>query len=249
MRDTAKIITVLPAIAGNGAKFIATNVAHTIKQDFPSKKVALVDFNLKHPYLGLALAEFDDFHGLDNLIERIEYGNLTPEVLFDNMKVLKGGVSMLRGTRMLGRYKSFTGEHIKAILSMLKESFDYIVVSVASEADNAGTVYSLLEANEILLVFRNNIANEHRYGMTVDMAFNYKSGAGVVKVFYNQLSDISAVDIGRQVQSSGIEVAGVCDYEPEAIDNVNLLHVHKGLFKQKNKNQEAFSKYAKSIKE
>ena len=71
MEDKAKVITVYPIVTGNGAKFITTNLANTLKEEYPDKKIALVDFDLKHPYLAHTLSEFDEVHGIDNLIEKI----------------------------------------------------------------------------------------------------------------------------------------------------------------------------------
>lgn len=248
MGDKAKIITVYPIMSGNGAKFIATNIANALKEEFADKKIALVDFNLKHPYLAHSLSEFDEIHGLDNLIEKIDGNMLTHDLFLENMVHLKNNVELLKGTKLIGKYKRFTTEQITRIITYLEDIYDYVVIAVAPEADNAGTVHALNKADEIVMVMRNNVGNLKTFDLAFGLINNYKNKNSNIKAMYNMFVSSSKVDLGNLVRNYGIEVIGIVDYDEFAYDNMNLVNGSgKAFFRSKNKNQDTFSKAVKSL--
>lgn len=247
MENKARIITVYPIVSGNGAKFIATNIAHYLKGAHQTKKVALVDFNLKQPYLAHALTTHDDIHGIDNLIDKIDGNLLTDELFVENMVMMKNNVEVLKGTKLIGKHKVYTEKHMKTIIEHLRNIYDYAIIAVAPEVDTAGTVYGIHEANNIIMVGRNNVANKKTAFHALDMIKQYAKSPEPISMVYN-MHTFNSSDLSVFAKDSGIEVMGLVEYDENAIDNQDL-NGNQGVkfFKSKSKNQDAFTNIVKSL--
>lgn len=247
MDKKAKIITVYPIVSGNGAKFIATNVAHYLKEENPASKVALVDFNLKQPFLAHALTTHDEIHGIDNLIDKIDSNLLTNDLFAENMVQMKDRVEVLKGTKMIGKHKVFTEHHMQAMIEYLRRLYDVVVIAVSPEVDNAGTVMALHETDEVVMVARNNIANEKNASRALSIINHYKKSSQPIKMVYNMYTSGTSV-LADFVKTNNIQVIGLVEFDEEAIDNRNLNGAQTiKFFKQKSKNQEVFENIVKSL--
>jgi MinD-like ATPase involved in chromosome partitioning or flagellar assembly len=247
MENKAKMITVYPIVAGNGAKFVGTNIAHYLKVANPTKKIALVDFNLKQPYLAHALTTHDEIHGIDNLIDKVDGNLLTDELFVENMVMMKNNVEVLKGTKLIGKHKVFTEKHMKVIIEHLKGIYDYVIAVVSPEVDNAGTVYGIHEADSVVMVARNNVANVKSAFRALGIIEQYKKTTDSVKMVYNMHTSSSS-DLTNFVKDSELEVLGLVDYDESAVDNLDL-NGSQGVkfFKQKSRNQEVFTNMVKSL--
>ena len=247
--NKAKVITVYPLVSGNGANFIATNIANALKIEYgDKKKIALVDFDFKKPFLAHSLTEFDDVHGIDNLTDKIDGGVLTNELFLENMIQMKNNVSLLKGTKMLGKYRNFSSKHVATIIDILRDNYDFVVIAVSTETDNAGTVYGLNGADEVMIVIRNNETNARLFEVGIQKVCQYKKEDIPIKAMYNMFTPVSKVEFGRQMKEHNITVMGVVEYDENAVDNVNLINGGmKSLFKNKNKNSDVFTKAVKEM--
>ena len=247
MENKAKMITVYPIVAGNGAKFIGTNVAHYLKVAHPTKKVALVDFNMKQPYLVHALSTHDEIHGIDNLIDKIDGNHLTDELFMENMVMLKNNVEVLKGTKMIGKHKVFTDKHMKAVVEHLRNIYDYVVAVVSPDVDNAGTVFGLHEADSVVMVGRNNVSNAKSAFRALGIVNQYKKTSEPIKMVYN-MHTANSSNLAEFIKDSGIEVLGLVEYDENAIDNLDL-NGGQGVkfFKSKSKNQDVFTNMVKNL--
>lgn len=247
MENKARMITVYPIVSGNGAKFVGTNIAHYIKGVNPTKKVALVDFDMKQPYLAHALSTHDNIHGIDNLIDKIDGNLLTNELFIENMVMLKNNVEVLKGTKLIGKHKVFTEKHMKAVIGHLKDIYDYIIVAVSPEVDNAGTVFGLHEADNIIMVARNNVANAKSAYRALEIINQYNKTNEPIKMVYNMYAS-GLSDLTNFVKENNLEVTGLIEYDDSAIDNLDLnANQSVKFFKSKSKNQEVFTNLVKSL--
>jgi MinD-like ATPase involved in chromosome partitioning or flagellar assembly len=247
MENKAKLITVYPMVSGNGAKFVGTNIAHFLKVAHPTKKIALVDFNMKQPYLAHALTTHDEIHGIDNLIDKIDGNHLTDELFIENMVMLKNNVEVLKGTKMIGKHKVFTEKHMKAFVEHLKSIYDYVIAVVSTDVDNAGTVYGIHEADTVIMVGRNNVANAKSAYRALGVVSQYKKSSEPIKMVYNMHTSGSS-DLAEFVKDTELEVIGLVEYDDGAIDNLDL-NGNQGVkfFKAKSKNQDAFTNMVKNL--
>lgn len=245
--NKGKIIVCYPVVQGSGCKYTATNIAHYYKAINGDKKVALVDLDFKSPYLAHALSLHDGIHGIDNLIDKIDGGFLTEDLFLENMIKLKDNVDLLKGTKLVGNHKIFGKKHIETILNQLQSIYDIVIVAVSPDLDNAGTVYSLFQAEEVILVCRNNFSNFRTIDKAVSYVKQYKQSQTPIKMLYNMHYEGSQVDFTSSIKENELQVIGVVKYEESSIDNVDLNASSFKVFKSKSKNFETYEGIVKSL--
>lgn len=236
-----KIFVCMPIVTGNGSKYMATNLAHYTKTMYPTKKVALVDFDFKHPYLAEKLSLHDTIHSIDNLTDKID-GNFLDKSLFaENMIKLKDGVELLKGTKLTHNIELIKKHHIERIIELLKENYDYIFIAVSNEV-LSGTVYSLFNADEVLLVAKNNYTNFKEAKRVFNLISHYKNNDTKLSLIINQYSDVSEITFSDYLEKYDVSNIELVPYDEQTFDHNDL---DKGIltskmFKTKKKSQEVF---------
>lgn len=219
--NQAKVIVFYPVTQGVGGKYVATNVAHNLKEQQPEKKVALVDFDFRAPYLAGYLTDNDKVHGVDNLIEKIDGGFLDEEMFRENMVTLNG-IDVLKGTKLGKNHYFITQRHVEEILHLLRTMYDVILVSVSSDSDNAATTSALFDADEVVVVSRNDFTCYSGFDGAMDIVNFYKQEDAPLKFVYNQFFESSNLDFNPLMSTYGLKVIGVVPFAPETIDNRDL---------------------------
>lgn len=219
---SAKIVTFFPVVQGVGCKYTATGFAYILTQMNPKAKVALVDFDFKNPYLAANISNQDKVHGIDNLISKIDGNFLTNELFKENMIRLPEVFDLLKGTELIGRDHLITKRHIDKIIEFLRMNYDYVIIAVAPSADNAGTVYGLYEADEIIMVTRINQACYTNLPKAVNTINSYKKSAKRIKLVYNMYTDNYHIDFTQITMDNNLEVIAGLPYDEATIDNHNI---------------------------
>ena len=217
-KNEAIITTVYPVVNGNGANYIAMNLAYAAKEKDPHAKIAVVDFDFNHPYLGLALQD-DRYHGIDNLIDKINGGFLDEDLFTENMVMLKEDIYLLKGTKM-GRFQSVVRqEHLQDIVAHLKKLYDYVFIATNAEATDGGTPVGLFSANNILILGRYNQANK---AMAQKASNNITAMAGPadIGILYNFYDGQNGISLNEEFGQW--LVFGTVPYQSETVDNINL---------------------------
>lgn len=241
-----KLIVFYPVVQGSGGKYVATNVAHAIKESHPDKNIALVDFDFKAPFLAGYLTDNDKVHGIDNLIEKIDGGFLDVELFKENMVSLNG-IDVLKGSRLGKNHYFIENKHIEAIISLLKKIYDVVVVSVSSDTDNSGTTASLFHSDEVVLVSRNDFTCYSLVDGAMDVINFYKKEDVPVRFVYNQFDESSNLDFNLSLSNYGLNVIGVVPFNPSTIDNRDLKEkTFSGLIKRK-KQETPFDEVVKGL--
>lgn len=242
----ANVIVFYPATQGVGGKYVATNVAHTIKEQYPEKEVALVDFDFRAPFLAGYLTDNDKVHGVDNLIEKID-GGFLDETLFKENMVTLNGIDVLKGTKLGKNHYFIEQKHVEEILRFLRRLYDVVLVSVSSDTDNAGTTTALFNADEVVLVSRNDFTCYSVFESAMDIINFYKKDEVEVKFVYNQFDESSNLDFNGHVGKNGLSVIGVIPFSSSTIDNRDLKgKVLGGLIKRK-KQETPFDEVLKGL--
>lgn len=212
------LTTVYPVVNGNGANYIAMNLAYAAREIHEHAKIAVVDFDFSNPYLGIGMHD-DIIHGIDNLIDKINGDFLDAELFEENMITLKDDIKLLRGTQMGRFYNMVRQEHLEAIIVLLKQRYDYVFIAANAEATDGGTAMALFHANNILLLGRYNYKN---YFMASKAVKNLEalSGSAQIGVVYNMFNGQNSIDFGENF--SEWTVHGTIPYLPDTIDNGNL---------------------------
>jgi len=243
--DLSAIVTVLmSAVQGNGAKYVATNLATEVKRKENEKKVLLVDFDFENPFLAHAFIKHDEVHGIDNLINNITDDGLSDELFLEDMIQTKMGVDVLRGTRFIEKVKMFSKQHIQVILEKAKQHYHYVFIVVNAKANNAGTIVSLMEADKVLMVLRNNYANLLKVERVLKLIKQY-STVETVHVAFNFKNLNSKLDINEKFENYNVVVLEVLEYDEKSIDNLNL-EKKESVF-SKSMNSKAINKMTKLL--
>lgn len=228
---TAIITTVYPLAGGNGANYLAMNLAYKLREKEKIAKIAVFDFDLDNPTLGEGMHE-DSVHGLDKLVDKVNGSLLNRENLLENMVTLKKEIDLLRGSELSHRFPFVKKNHLEEVLNVAKEVYDYIVISTGDKPDNVGVPVSLHHADNLLLVGRYTQKNQWRIKDAVKTVGNYASPqkAGVVYNFFNGTNDIN---LGEHLGE--LDVLGSIPYTPGTEDT---LHLVKGFSLKRSKNNE-----------
>lgn len=236
-----KTFLCMPVVVGNGSKYIATNLAHYTKSMFPSKSVALIDFDFRHPHLAEKLSLHDTTHSIDNLVDKIDGKFLSTSLFKENMITLKSGVELLKGTKITHNIKLIQRHHIEEIMTMLKETYDYVFISTSNEA-LAGTVYGLFEATDVILVARNNYANFKEFKKALNLVNHYKNPESNMHLIINQYAESSEVVFSEHLKDVSMKNVELVPYNEETFDHNDLDKgkIAPRMFKGKNASQEIF---------
>lgn len=237
-----QICVISSVVQGNGAKYVATNLATELMNREKNIKVLLVDFDFENPFLAHAFVKHDEVHGIDNLANNITSEGISDELFMENVIQTKLNVDVLKGTQFIEKPKLFSNQHIEVILAKAKEMYDYVYVVINAKANNAGTIFSLMKADNIVLVLRNNYANLQRIDKALKLVAQYapKNEASVV---YNFKNLNSKLNINKKFDDNSVRILGVLEYEEKGIDNLNLekkesmfnRSVNSKVFKKMNK--------------
>lgn len=243
-----KIFVCMPIVTGNGSKYMATNLAHYTKTMFPDKKVALVDFDFKHPYLAQKLSLHDNIHCIDNLTDKIDGKFLDVSLFKENMITLKNGVDLLKGTKITHNTNLIKKHHIEKIIELLKLNYDYIFIAVSNEA-LSGTVYSLFHSDEILIVARNNYTNFNEAKRIFKLIQHYKGENSKINMIINQYSSVSEVTFGDYIKNFNINYVELVPFEEQTFDHNDLDKsiIASKMFKSRKKYQEVFENILNQI--
>lgn len=222
----SKVITVIPVYTGAGGKFISTNLAFALASKLgKSIKVALVDFNFKYPYLAEVLCDVNNQKSIDNLIPSIDGEVLSEELFNDNLIKLGNqdfNLDLLKGTKKPQNYNYFEDKHILTLLKYLKNTYNYIIINVDGNFDNAGTVTSVSNSDIICVVANNNIQSQHYLTNILNKLVAYGGDKPVNVILNKANSDISHVDLVGLCQKEGLPVIGVIPYSNSSVDNLDL---------------------------
>lgn len=247
IKEKGKVITLYPIVAGSGAKYTATNLAYYAKELNPDKSIALVDLNLKHPYLAHSLSEHDDIHGIDNLTDQIDGAFLNKELFLENMITLKNEVQLLKGTKQIGKHKIYKEEYADTIIQYLKDCYDYIFIAVATEPDNAGTIFGLSKADNVVAVVNNTISNRKSLERASTVISTYSGLIDKPKIVYNKYLS-KGLDISEAVVGNGFEILGAIEYNSGSVDNNDLIeNIGKKMFKRR-PNEDVFTEILGALK-
>lgn len=238
----SKIITVVPTNTGAGAKFTTVLLAQSILVNNPNAKVAIVDFDFRNPYLAAYLTPEDTFHGVDNLLEKIDANYLSRELFKENMVKINGTtIDVLKGTKLGGRYDFITKDHVERIINLLRDEYDYSLIAVNSRNDNSGTVYAINKADEIVVVASQDYMGATKLNGIIDMVEIYRSVRSRIKLFINKRDyRYDEIRFEKEIDERGLEVIGSLPYDPTYVDNRYLKSTIGNMVKNRlNKKWEA----------
>lgn len=216
------IIATYPSIQGNGSKYTATNIAHQIKTTQPELKVCLLDFDFKVPYLAGYLAGYDKEHSIDNLIEKIDGGFFSEDSMRDNTIQLKNGVDLLKGTQLKHFEFFIKQEHVRQILKQAQKMYDVVIVALSSGNDSISIPITLLAADHVLLIGRNDYSNYLSLKDQIKFVQNYAKDNKSIKLIFNMFESDSDLDFHPILVETGVPLVAWVRFMSETTNNKHI---------------------------
>jgi pilus assembly protein CpaE len=145
-----QILSFVSCKGGSGATFVAANVAHVLAAG-GQRKVALIDANLQ---FGDAMLFVSNEHPARNLADvAADIGRLDRDFLRSAMTQASPGLFVLPAPDDPSQATGVQPEHLKAILRVARETFDFVVVDVGRglsattlpALDMADRIYAVLQ--------------------------------------------------------------------------------------------------------
>lgn len=217
-----KIIVCMPVVIGNGSKYTAMNLAHYYKVKNPEARVALIDLDFHYPTMFGNETSFDQVHNIDNLLDKIDGRQLNTKLFHENMIQLQNQVDFLKGTTLGANHVAIQRHHIEEIFSYLRDEYDRVFVSIANVDDNAGTVYGLKFADDVVLVAVNNYTNYTKIDQALELVRRYFHKHLHQKLIFNRYNDKSTTEFGHWLNENKVQALGSILYDPRTTDGADL---------------------------
>src|SRR5690625_158701 len=217
-----KMIVCYPSLPGNGSKYTAVNLADQIKKMDSGARVGLLDLDLKSPYVAGYLSEHDQTHTIDNLIERIDGDFLDEEAVEDNLVELKNGVELLKGTKLKDSHHFIKQEHIRQIIQLFKRMFDVIVVATSHGGDAISTTVSMLSADHVVVVAKNDFSNFKSLQRELAFVKYYINDEESVSLVFNMFDEQSDLDFQTILSDEKVPLLAWVPFDTSTINNKNI---------------------------
>lgn len=210
----------MSVVRGNGAKHVTFQMAAMVKKLKKESRVLVVDFDLESPHLASSFFSKDEVRGLDRLIEQMNTPHFVEDVMFkDQILETPIGIDVLRGAFLR---RNLTKEHVHKILSLAKLFYDEIFIVTASKSNQVTSVVSLMRADRVFLITRNNHANIMRLDWVLGYVDMYSSTKERFAI-YNYKNMLSHVDLSEKLHEHQYQILGILDFSPHEVDHGNLL--------------------------
>ena len=142
----AKVIVVLSPKGGSGKTAVTSNLAVALAQRHPGRVVA-VDLDVQFGDLGTALALTSE----RTLGQLSRAANIDVTTVKLHLTPCGHGLFVLVGARDYADADSIRNTHVSAVLALLAQSFDYVIVDTPAGLDEL-TLAALEGATDLLLV-------------------------------------------------------------------------------------------------
>lgn len=144
----SETLAVCSAIAGEGKTTIAVGVGTTIAQDYPERRVLVVETDFWHPVLAQDF-DVEVYPGLaDCLLEDLPLQLAVRPTLLENLFIVPAGGPATNAGRLL------RSSRMAAALATLRQSYDVIILDVPAVLVNSDSLPVIDLADGVLFVVR-----------------------------------------------------------------------------------------------
>jgi capsular exopolysaccharide synthesis family protein len=136
------------AVAGEGKTTVGIGLAVTIAQDFPDRRVLLVETDLQHP----VLADDFDTHARPGLVDCLISGepliNACRPTFLENLNVVpSGGVPNIPG-------RPLRSSRMAAIVDAMRQNYDVVILDLPAILANSDAILLTDLADGVICVIR-----------------------------------------------------------------------------------------------
>jgi capsular exopolysaccharide synthesis family protein len=144
----SEVLAITSAIAGEGKSTVSLGLAVTVAQDFPERRVLLVETDLQNPSLARDF-DFDPSPGLINyLLDDEPLESLYRSTAIGNLSVLPSGGQMTNPGRLL------RSSLMAAAVATMRDTHDLVILDLTSILVNSDTLPVADLADGVIVVVR-----------------------------------------------------------------------------------------------
>jgi pilus assembly protein CpaE len=194
-----KVISVLGSRGGIGSTMIAVNLAVSLAQSGDDNKVALADLNLAYGDTSLFL-NIEPVHTISEVAKNVR--RLDPVLLMNILTRHPSGVYVLPPPNDLRDAESVTADRVEAILNLMREIFDHVVVD-ASRLLDPETIATLNISETVLLVTQLDLPAIKNAKRLLDLWSSLGYEQSKIKLIINRYqsrSDVSLEDAEKVLE-------------------------------------------------
>ena len=242
---SGKIYHVMSLIPQNGAKYVTVNLGFFTKKRKKDSEVLLIDLDFDNPTLGYFYTK-DSVYSIDNLVP--VKNDLKKNTFKNNITKTSLGFDILKGSSVKSN-NYISSNLVATVLNLAKEIYDYVFVVTQSDLKNSNVAITLLNADEVILVLKNNYSNLVKstgFLQEIQPFIRKESHLNMILNYKDYRNEVNISEIIKESNNEmNINYLGVLDYDAKSTDNLNLKE--KNFFKRASVNDRVFKHICKKI--
>jgi Mrp family chromosome partitioning ATPase len=144
----AEALAICSAISGEGKTTVAVGLGTTIAQDYPERRVVVVETDFERPVLAEDF-EVESYPGLaDCLMEDLPVQIAVRPTMLPNLHLVPAGGPASKAGRLLRSHR------MAVALQALRESYDLVILDVPAVLVNSDALYMVDLSDSVLFVVR-----------------------------------------------------------------------------------------------
>lgn len=213
------ITTIISNVTGNGAKFVATNLAYLYKNKNPNKKTLLVDFDEFNPTLAMALYEKSINNSFNIIMQDLYNGIIEKDTLSKNVFASKNGLDILIGKQIheINLTNEIKPKIFQLFFETMKDLYDEIFIVCTKNTNSNLNICTLNNSDNIVIVTKDNYSNSINIENTVNIINSYSNA----KIFY--INNYFKTPKNTDSILANLNLLGNISFKKNQIDNKNLL--------------------------
>ncbi|MGI9146805.1 MAG: CpsD/CapB family tyrosine-protein kinase [Chloroflexota bacterium] len=148
---SSEVLAVCSALAGEGKTTVSVGLAVTIAQDFPERRVLLVETDLQHPVLAEDFGTHPSPGLIDCLVHEEPLLSACRPTFLENFHVVPAGVAADEPGRPL------RSSRMAAVVDAMRQSYDIIILDLPAILVNSDSILLTDLADGVICVVRAGI--------------------------------------------------------------------------------------------
>ena len=214
-RAAGRLIAVFSPKGGVGCTTLVVNLAVALKLEQPETRVAVMDGSLLFGDVGV-LMDLRPEKTINDLAVRFE--QLDGDLLSDVMLSHSSGVKVLQAPQQPQQAELITPDHVRAILTLLRKSFDYVFVDTwSSFQERVLTVLDM--ADRIVLVTTLEMPAIKNVRLFLDVAELLQYPRGKIILVANHADARTGIPIREVSRNLRFDVSATISTDNQAVTN------------------------------
>jgi pilus assembly protein CpaE len=219
VRSKAKMAAFVSCKGGNGASFVATNMAYLIASEF-SKSCAFLDLDLQYGDASFYLGGGSVKNNISDLTQQIE--RLDGQLLFSCMHQVAPGLVLLAAPHDIETALSVTAKQLEKVLQLARQRYEVVLLDIHRAMDGLA-IQSLDMADVVYLVMDNTMPSVRDAKRLVKLFRTLAYSDEKLRVLVNRYNSKGFVDIKSIEAAIGLRVTQTLpEHFDEVSESINL---------------------------